>query len=130
MNHTIAMMLFCVFFFGPQEDQPYQKEPTPIKGFTPAPAYPDSARRSGIQGMTWVNLLIDEKGNVKKAEVVKTDHVIFNQPSVLAAMKWKFEPAIINGKPVATWVVLPFKYKLSDDKRKPPAHPKSDGVRK
>lgn len=82
---------------------------------TPAvPKYPDQAKSSGIEGTAYVKLLVNTDGIPAKAVVIKTDNEIFNQPSIDAAMQFKFTPALKENKPVAVWVVIPFKYKLSD----------------
>jgi TonB family protein len=99
----------------PPDFIPVQKQPTPLEGFTPAPAYPDWARRKHLEGTVWVKIWIDEQGNAHQAKVIKSDQEIFNAPSTDAAMRWKFEPAILNDKPVAVWVSIPFKFKLSKD---------------
>ena len=35
-----------------------------------------------------------------------------------AARKWTFTPAMLNGKPVAVWVAIPFHFKLDKEKKK------------
>ena len=47
--------------------------------------------------------------------MLRSDAEIFNQASIDAAMKWKFSPAILKGKPVAVWVTVPFKFRLNND---------------
>jgi outer membrane biosynthesis protein TonB len=32
-------------------------------------------------------------------------------------MKWVFKPATLNGKPVAVWVNIPFRFKLAEGKK-------------
>jgi TonB family protein len=71
------------------------------------------------KGTVWVKLWVDEKGNVREATVLKSDAEILNQPSIDAAMKWKFEPAILKGQPVDVWVTIPFKFKLDAEKYEP-----------
>lgn len=95
-----------------------EKQPQPVSGSTPAPVYPDLARKAGVQGTVWIKLWVDEKGNPRKADILKSDEEIFNQVSIDAAMKWKFEPAIMKGKPVSVWVTIPFKFKLNPDVKK------------
>ncbi len=81
-----------------------------------SPHYPDLAKRAGIEGTAYLKVLVNSEGNTQKAVVIKTDNEIFNQPSIDAAMQFKFTPAIKDNKPVALWVVIPFKYKLDDSK--------------
>jgi TonB family protein len=90
-----------------------EKMPTPI--LNPAPHYPDSARRSGIEGFVWVKVFVTEQGKPSKVEVLKTDNPIFNEPTIAAAMQWTFKPAISHNQPVAVWVTIPFKFKLAKD---------------
>ncbi|MDP1994988.1 MAG: energy transducer TonB, partial [Ignavibacteria bacterium] len=60
----------------------------------------------------WVKILVSKEGKPKKAVVVKSDAEIFNQSATDAAMKYSFTPALQNNKPVAVWVVVPFKFEL------------------
>jgi TonB family protein len=76
------------------------------------PKYPDIATRAGLEGTVWTNVMIDETGKVTKVTIFKSDAEIFNQPSIDAAMQWAFKPAMKDGKPIATEVAIPFKFKL------------------
>lgn len=99
---------------GPPPDfVPVEKQPQPLPGNNPAPVYPEIARRAGVEGTVWVKIWVDKEGNPKKAQVLKSDAELFNQPAIDAAMKWKFTPAIMNNGPVAVWVSIPFKFRLS-----------------
>ncbi len=89
---------------------PVDKMPQVIN--TIPPHYPELAKRAGIEGSAYVKILIDTEGKPLKAVVIKTDNEIFNQPSIDAAMQFKFTPAEKDNKPVAVWVVIPFRYKL------------------
>ncbi|MBI2430346.1 MAG: TonB family protein, partial [Ignavibacteriales bacterium] len=90
-----------------------EKQPDPI--YPPVwPVYPKEAREKGIEGVVYVKMLVNEKGVVEKAVVEQSDAEVFNKSSIDAAMKWRFKPALQKGTPVSTWVVLPFKFKLSD----------------
>ena len=98
---------------GPPPDfVPVEKQPQPLPGNNPAPVYPEIARRAGVEGTVWVKIWVDKEGNPKKAQVLKSDAELFNQPAIDAAMKWKFTPAIMNNGPVSVWVSIPFKFKL------------------
>ena len=99
---------------GPPADfVPVEKQPVPIPGKNPPPVYPEIARRAGVEGTVWVKIWVDKEGNPKKAQVLKSDQELFNEPAINAAMSWKFTPAIMNNGPVAVWVSIPFKFKLS-----------------
>ena len=77
------------------------------------PTYPPSALGDRLAGNVSVQILIAPTGQVRSAKILKTDGEIFNQPSLEAALKWTFEPPMLNGKSVAMWVSLPFAYRVS-----------------
>lgn len=89
---------------------PVEKMPEIIK--TVKPLYPDLAVRAGLEGKVFVKILVDKEGKPKKAVVVKSDAVVFNESAVNAAMQYLFTPALQNNKPVIVWVVVPFRYEL------------------
>lgn len=81
------------------------------------PVYPEEAKKNGIEGRVFVKMLVGKEGVPKRAVVVKSDNEIFNQSAIEAAMKYTFTPAMQGGKPVAVWVVMPFKFELGDEKK-------------
>lgn len=80
------------------------------------PVYPEEAKKNKITGKTFVKVLIDKNGNAKKAVVIKSEHELFNQPAIDAAMKSKFTPAMQGGNPIAVWIVLPYRFTLEGEK--------------
>ncbi|MEQ8939334.1 MAG: TonB family protein [Gammaproteobacteria bacterium] len=65
------------------------------------PVYPPRALRSGIEGVVTVEFTISTEGTVKDAEVVTAKPPgIFNKAVLNAISKWKFDPDIVDGKPV------------------------------
>lgn len=79
------------------------------------PQYPALAQKAGIEGRVIVKMWVDKKGSVRKAYVVKSDNEIFDNPSLEAAIKWRFSPAIYRTSPVDVWVMIPFTFKLKPD---------------
>jgi len=104
---------------APKEDEapdmnaftPVEKQPEVV--VHPVPVYPDLAKRAGVEGTVFVKILVNKEGKPIKAVVVKSDSEVFNQPSVDAALKFVFTPAIQHKSPVMVWVVIPFKFKLN-----------------
>ncbi|MCI0691706.1 M56 family metallopeptidase [candidate division KSB1 bacterium] len=80
------------------------------------PVYPVIAKKAGIEGTVWLKILIREDGRVEKVEVFKStkSEMGFDEAAIAAAQKFEFEPALKNGQPVATWVALPFRFKLNE----------------
>ncbi|MCX8009714.1 MAG: energy transducer TonB, partial [Ignavibacteria bacterium] len=101
---------------GPPADfVPFEKGPEIIKQVVPE--YPDLARRANLEGKVWVKIWVDKEGKPRKAEVIKSDAEIFNEPAVKAAMQFLFTPAMMNNGPVAVWVTIPFKFNLRGESK-------------
>ncbi|MEW6511697.1 MAG: TonB family protein [Bacteroidota bacterium] len=77
------------------------------------PYFPELAQKAGMEGKVWVKIWVDSTGAVRDVVVLKSDAEIFNAPSIEAAKKFVFKPAYIGNTPVAVWVSVPFRYKLS-----------------
>ena len=63
------------------------------------PKYPESAKRTGIQGAVVVHAIIDREGNVTAASVVSGPHQL-RGAAVEAIRQWRYEPYILSGVPV------------------------------
>jgi periplasmic protein TonB len=92
---------------------PVEKPPIPVT--VVQPVYPEMARRAGVEGVVWVKILLDKQGRAKKAVVIKSDTDIFNDVALAAAMQWVFTPAVMNNGPVAVWVSVPFRFRLTKE---------------
>lgn len=76
----------------------------------PVPAYPARALRSGVEGSVTARLQVDANGRVSDAQIVERtgardrdlDRAVLN-----TVRDWRFEPALRNGRAVATTVQLP-----------------------
>jgi TonB family protein len=96
----------------PVEDLKVDKEPEALKQINPK--YPQKALKDRIEGTVTTKLWIDDLGNVVTAKVAKTDNDIFNEAAINAGKQWKFKPALLNGKPVAVWITVPFRFKIAE----------------
>lgn len=76
-----------------------------------APAFPEAARRAGIQGSVYVKVLVDTDGKVRQASVVKGPE-IFHKSALDAAYHFVFTPALQNERPVKVWVTIPLEFRL------------------
>ncbi len=75
--------------------------------------YPDMARQAGIEGKAVVSCVVDENGNVVRAEVIKEDgNVGFGQAAIDVIMKAKFNPARQRDKAVKVRISVPVVFKL------------------
>lgn len=79
------------------------------------PAYPGRARSLGICGKVVVRFLVEPDGRVSKPSIVEAHPKGFFEQSTLEALRhWQFKPGCLNGKDVATWVILPVQFRLAE----------------
>lgn len=96
---------------GPPPDfVPYEKEPKVIK--QAKLAYPEIARKAGLEGKVWVKIWVGKDGKPKKAVIQKSASEIFDEAAKEAAMQMVFTPAMMQNGPVDVWVSIPFDFKL------------------
>lgn len=91
--------------------------PEPIGGMAAIQAnviYPEIARRAGIQGTVYVEVFIDEKGDVVKASVKKGIGAGCDESAIAAVKKTKFRPGMQRGKPVKVRLAVPIRFRLAE----------------
>lgn len=74
------------------------------------PAYPEAARKKGLQGDVILKVRIDATGLVIAVELIRGDEP-FASVAIAAVRTWRYRPALIDGKPVAyaRRVQIPFR---------------------
>lgn len=79
------------------------------------PAYPELAKKAGIEGVVYLQVLVSKEGQVEDVKIRECDQPNngFEEAASEAVKKWVFKPALQEGKPVAATVTIPFKFKLS-----------------
>ncbi len=100
----------------PQPDDFVNVEEWPTPLDLPAPKYPRTAVQSGEEGSVWVKVLIDTKGAVRDAMVVKPSGVCvgcgFEEAALKAAVEAKWKPARYAGKPIMAWVSYEIRFRM------------------
>jgi TonB family protein len=76
------------------------------------PQYPDAAMKKKLGGTVWLNVLVDQRGRVKSARVLKSDAEELNQAAIDAARKYAFTPGIYRNKPIPVWVSIPIEFRM------------------
>ena len=82
------------------------------------PKYPAILKQAGIEGDVDVKLAVNELGKVDKAEAVKASNADFIPAAIEAVKQWEFTPAVDNGKPIKSEVLIPFRFRLGTDSYK------------
>lgn len=78
------------------------------------PAYPAVASAKKIEGTVILSLLISEKGDVSDVKLLRAAGGAsgLNEAAMAAVKKWKFRPAVKDGKRVKVWMTYPIVFKL------------------
>lgn len=117
------------------EEAPYLflvVEPPPSKeaeglqanGLTPprrlesvAPTYPEDARKEKVQGVVIVQTVIEKDGTVSRVRFIKRLHPSLDEAAAEAIRQWRFEPALLEGEPVAVHYNLTVNFRLDSEKK-------------
>lgn len=82
----------------------------------PPPSYPKIAFEQSIVGKVVVRVDVDAEGKATNVRVLEaTPAGVFDEATVAAAKQWTFEPAIRNGKAVASALKIPVTYAMDDE---------------
>jgi protein TonB len=73
--------------------------------------YTPEAMRARIEGTVTVEVLVDERGHVADARVLKSIPLL-DQSALDAAKQWEFTPTLMNGEPVPVLLMLEMKFAL------------------
>lgn len=86
----------------------------PIARSKTMPAYPEDARKQGIEALVIVKFIVTEDGHVENVRVIK-GHPLFDDAVLASVREWTFEPATLDGRPVrmTRMVKIPFRLKHS-----------------
>lgn len=82
----------------------------------PPPSYPKAAAEQRIVGKVVVRVDVDTEGRATNVRVLQASPAgVFDDATVAAAKQWTFEPAIRNGKAVASALKIPVTYAMDDE---------------
>lgn len=76
------------------------------------PLYPSLARRLGKEGTVLLKLHIDEMGRPLEVEIIKRAGYGFDEAALNAIKQSRFRPAMKNGIPVSSVVIVPVRFVL------------------
>lgn len=76
------------------------------------PVFPTAAKKAGVSGILFLQVVISDKGTVVAAKVLKK----IGYGMEAAALKWiknkKFHPALVDGQPISVKMMIPVKFEL------------------
>jgi TonB family protein len=76
------------------------------------PEYPSKALRDEVGGTVILKIFVDETGKVTEAKVLQSVREDLDMAAIKAAQRCKFEPSLLDGKPVGVWVSYPVRFIL------------------
>jgi TonB family protein len=140
---TFIIGIFCISIpllsqkkddFSSRAETIFDKAPVPIKRVEPK--YPVSMLKDNWESNVYLNVFVNVDGNVADVKIEKIDGSSpnelqgeqevaaakkeFQEAACTAVRQWKFSPAQMQGKPVAVWVTIPIRFKLSTVKETKP----------
>jgi TonB family protein len=80
------------------------------------PSYPEDAKKDKVQGVVIVQAVIDKDGTVSRVRAVKRLHPSLDEAALDAIRQWRFEPALLEGEPVAVHYNLTINFRLDNEK--------------
>lgn len=76
------------------------------------PVYPTAAKESNIQGSVTISANVDATGKVTGARAL-TGPFLLREAAINSVKRWKYSPALVNGSPAASLVVVSVEFKLN-----------------
>lgn len=81
----------------------------------PRPAYPQMARRLGIEGLVVLRVQVSAKGLPEQVVVAQTSgQTVLDEAALRAVQGWSFVPARLGDKPIAHAVDVPVRFQLKN----------------
>lgn len=77
------------------------------------PAYPEEARKNGVQGEVVLEAVVDQKGAVASVVVTKSPDDALAKAAAEAVRKWTYKPATKGGKAVKVRLTVTVAFRLA-----------------
>jgi protein TonB len=76
------------------------------------PAYPQSARDAGIEGIVHIQGIIAADGSLIGLRAVNNPNADLTNAAIEAAKQWRYRPALLNNEPIEVPTELEVEFKL------------------
>ena len=73
--------------------------------------YPVEAQKKNIRGDVIMELYVNAAGELTNVIVMKSPHKLLQKAAIDAAQKWNFNPAMLNGTSVASYIQVPINFR-------------------
>ena len=86
--------------------------------------YPEAARKKDVQGIVKLDVVIAKNGSVKTVKATEGDKALA-KAAVDAVKHWRYQPTMLNGKPIEVETEVDVRFTLKQPKPAPKPAPKS-----
>ena len=76
------------------------------------PAYPEQAKREGLQGTVKLTIIINEEGFVYEVKGNPENNPLLEKAAIPAVKKWRYSPFLMKGVPVAMETAVTVNFQL------------------
>lgn len=84
----------------------------PVEIHRPAPQYPPSAQRAGVQGIVVLRGIVRADGTIRSVEVMRSLERTLDEAALRAVRQWRFRPAMYLGKPIDVQYTVTVRFRL------------------
>ncbi len=75
------------------------------------PVYPEIARKSRVEGVVILEIVVGRTENVTEVKVLRS-HPLFDAAAVEAVKRWKYRPAMLGAQPVRVYMTIRVEFNL------------------
>lgn len=76
------------------------------------PTYPDVARKARLGGRVTIQAVIGLDGSVESADILASTSPLFNDAARSAVRRWRYRPALMNGRPVRIYFTVVVEFSI------------------
>jgi TonB family protein len=80
--------------------------------YEPEPEYSEEARKAKYQGNVILSAVIGQDGRARDLHVARSLGMGLDEKAMEAVNKWRFAPALLDGRPVAVQVNIEVNFRL------------------
>ena len=84
----------------------------PVPLVTPEAEFSDEARREKYQGICMISIIVDARGYPQNPRVLRSLGMGLDEKALEAVQKYRFKPAMKDGKPVASMISVEVNFRL------------------
>ena len=84
----------------------------PHATYSPEPEFSDQARKAGYEGVCTLKLIVEPDGHTSHIRMTSSLGMGLDEKAIEAVKRWKFEPALQDGKPVPVEITVEVSFRI------------------